>query len=173
MHNRSKKLFISLYNKRVPSWKKLTDYKVSTNKQLDRYLTTIEEFVAKNNLSIPRLIDSIFSYYQDKKLGDPILFNFTGGRALNIYKNYKLSNVLPLSEVQEILVAVKKTKKVLNKMIFCGIVYSKGVKLLQNSGKANPYFLLAHGLTEGVPTNCIEKWNSSDELKQQIVNILT
>lgn len=166
-----KDLFISAYNQRVPNWKKLTPEKLINTSRLSKTLDSIEIFIKENNLDSQRLVNSIIDFFLEKDKKFPYLFYFKGASALTIYKNYKLANILTLSETQEILNFVKKSKKLLKNLENNGIIYSRGVFFLKEMNKVSPYFLLAHGITNEIPQKCIEKWKS-EELKNLVLNII-
>jgi hypothetical protein len=168
----TKDLFVKCYNHRVPNWKKINASHLIEDTRLSKILDSIEKFIIDNNLNYKRLVDSIVDFYYKKNNRYPHIFLFKGGTALSIYKNYTLPQQLDLSELQKIYVSVKKSNILLKKLKSYGIIYYKGVNSLHVTGKADFYFLLAHGITEGIPENIIKKWENSDEIKITVLNAI-
>jgi hypothetical protein len=168
----SREAFLIAYNERVPNWKKITKANLLNDKSLDKIILSIANFIANNNLDPKKLVDSIVDHYFAKKKRYPNIFLFKGNVALSIYKNYQLAQGIDLTETQKIIVSVKKSKILLKNLEKNGIIYNKGVELLKNTGKVDFYFLLAHGIREGIPKQIIEAWEKSDELKNLVLNTI-
>lgn len=164
-------MFITHYNQSAPNWKKIKPNELMTNINLQNNINAITTFVSQNNLDPKRLVYAIVKfYYKNNKY--PSILLFKGEKALSLYKNYELPQTIEINNTQKIMLFVKKSKKLLNNLEKNGIIYSKGVKILHDTGKADPYFLLAHGIKEGVSNQILKEWEQSDELKNLVLNII-
>lgn len=164
--------FLNFYNQSMPKWKNIRKSDLTQDKCLDKIITSIEFFIQENNLDPKKLANSVIDFYFKKNNRYPHIFLFKGNIALNIYKNSSLSMGPDLTELQKIVVSVKKSKILVKNMESYGIIYSKGVKIIQKTGKANFYYLLAHGIREGIPEQIVTKWDESIEIKKAVVQAI-
>jgi hypothetical protein len=164
--------FLTYYNNKVPGWKRIYQDHLIQDRSLNRVVKSIGSFISTYNLDPKRLTDSIIDFYYDKNKRYPHIFLFKGPLALTIYKNYRLGHVIDLTETQRISVSVKKSKILLKSLLKNGIIYNKGVYSLQITGKADPYFLLAHGIKDGVSKQSIKKWEEDNVIKKLVLDII-
>ncbi len=167
-----KESFLNFYNQSMPKWKNIRKSDLIQDKCLDKIISSIEFFIQQNNLDPKKLANSVIEFYFKKNNRYPHIFLFKGNIALSIYKNSNLSYGSDPTEIQKIIISVKKSKILVKNMEDYGIIYSKGVKLIQQTKKADFYYLLAHGIREGIPEQIVTKWDESIEIKKAVVQAI-
>ena len=164
--------FLNFYNQSMPKWKNIKKSDLIQDKCLDKIISSIELFIQQNKLDPKKLVNSVIEFYFKKNNRYPHIFLFKGNIALSIYKNSNLSTESDLTELQKIIVSVKKSKILVKNMENYGIIYNEGVKAIQKTGKASFYYLLAHGIREGIPEQIVTKWDESIEIKRAVVQTI-
>jgi hypothetical protein len=163
-------VFIEAYNNRVPNWKKITRTILGKDKNLVKILKSTSRFIQKNNLEPKKLVDAIIDHYYKKNKRYPTIFLFSDYNALSIYNSYTLAYEVDLTKEQEIRISVKKSVLKVKNLQEFGINISEGLMSLSETGKGDPYFLLAYGIRKNVPDACIALWDKDDEIKKIVLD---